>query len=246
MANAKYYIQIKDKQIPVIVRNYKSMNHVKMFFQGNVLNISKPLYLGKGEMTKIIKQHEEELYQHYTEILSVNNDTIKHWQNGEKMLYQGEHFLIRREYCKQNSIKIALEKEKKLVKISLPDTLKEEEVKEIVDKGIKNILKQNTECILQQRLHYWSQKMQIPYHSFKVRDTISKFGSCKPATKQLYFNARLAMLSQEKIDAIIVHELCHIIHRNHSQEFYNLVKSYIPNYKEIDQWLKQHNKELAI
>ena len=50
------------------------------------------------------------------------------------------------------------------------------------------------------------------------------------------------MLPQDKIDAIIVHELCHMIHKNHSKEFYNLVKQYIPNYDEIDKWLKENGK----
>ena len=54
------------------------------------------------------------------------------------------------------------------------------------------------------------------------------------------------MLPQEKIDAIIVHELCHIIHKNHSKDFYGLLKRYIPNYEEIDKWLKNNAKELVI
>ena len=47
------------------------------------------------------------------------------------------------------------------------------------------------------------------------------------------------MLPQDKIDAIIVHELCHIIHPNHSKDFYNLVRKYIPNYDEINNGLRK-------
>ena len=50
------------------------------------------------------------------------------------------------------------------------------------------------------------------------------------------------MLPEDKIDAIVVHELCHIIHTKHSKKFYNLVKEYIPDYDEINKWLKENGK----
>lgn len=50
------------------------------------------------------------------------------------------------------------------------------------------------------------------------------------------------MLPEDKVDAIIVHELCHIIHPNHSKDFYDLVKKYIPNYDNIDKWLKENGR----
>ena len=53
------------------------------------------------------------------------------------------------------------------------------------------------------------------------------------------------MLPEKAIDAVIVHELCHIIHPNHSKNFYELVEKYIPNYKEIDKYLKRNNKLIA-
>ena len=77
-------------------------------------------------------------------------------------------------------------------------------------------------------------------------DAISKFGSCVPSTKRLHFSSRLIMLPEDKVDAVIVHELCHIIHPNHSKDFYNLVKKYIPNYEEIDKWLKQNGNLIMI
>ena len=71
-------------------------------------------------------------------------------------------------------------------------------------------------------------------------------GSCIPSKKILHFSNRLIMLPEDKVDAIIVHELCHIIHSNHSKNFYELVKKYIPNYDEINKWLKENSKAILI
>ena len=42
------------------------------------------------------------------------------------------------------------------------------------------------------------------------------------------------------IDYIIIHELCHTIHFNHSKKFWNLVRDFSPNYKEHKLWLKKN------
>ena len=243
MAKAQQYIKIKDEEIPLIVTKYKNSRNLGMYFRENILNISKPTKLKIDKMMKIIKDNEEQIYNQYIKIISTENSNIKHWKNGEKILYKGEEYSIIREQIENEKVGILIEKDKKQIKVTIPSELKdEEEIKDIVDNGIKKLFQNNTGVIIQERLPYWSKKTGIEYKTFKIRDAISKFGSCVPSKKALHFSSRLVMLPQDKIDAIIVHELCHMIHRNHSKEFYNLVKEYIPNYDEIDKWLKENGK----
>lgn len=247
MVNTKYYIEIKDKKISVIVRNYRNSNNLKIFFRGDILNISKPARMNFDEVMKIIKGKEEWIYEQYRQITSVDSKKIKHWIDGEKILYKGEEFTVVREKTDKKRLEIFLEVNKKQLRILVPMHLEEEEkVKKTVDYGIKELFKNNTGAIIQERLPYWSKVTGIEYESFKIRDAISKFGSCIPSTKALHFSARLVMLPQDKVDAIIVHELCHIIHGNHSKDFYDLVKKYIQNYDEIDKWLKQNSSLIMI
>ena len=137
---------------------------------------------------------------------------------------------------------INLKEEQKQIIITLPEEINQEQVKKQIDKLIKKLLKANTESVIAERLPYWSQITQIDYNEVKVRDAITRYGSCMPSKKNLYFSSRLIMLPQDKIDAIIVHELCHMRHKYHNKEFYDLVAKYIPNYREIDKWLKINGK----
>lgn len=247
MAEAKYYIEIKDEKVPIIVRNYRNSCNIKMFFKGNILNISKPTAVRFERVMKLIKDNEDELYKQYRQIISLENKTIKHWQNGEKISYQGEEYTIVKEETDKKQIRIIIQKEEKQFKIYIPEELvNKEDLKSTIDRGIKTLFKNNTGAMIQEKLPYWSRITKIPYQSFKVGDAISKFGSCVPSTKRLHFSSRLIMLPEDKVDAIIVHELCHIIHPNHSKDFYNLVKKYIPNYEEIDKWLKQNGNLIMI
>lgn len=242
---AKLAIDIKDKTIPVILRNFKNAKTIKMYFNGTTLNITKPKYVSNKVISKMIDENKENIYNQYMKIISTENDIIKHWITGEQILYKGEYYKIFREEIIKNTIELEINEKEKIFNIKVSQNIKDEElIKYNIDKMIKNLFKNNTGCILQERLPYWSKITKLPYKSFNVRDAKTKYGSCKPDTKQLYFSSRLIMLPEDKIDAIIVHELCHIVHRNHSQNFYDLVKQYIPNYKEIDKWLKQNAKEL--
>lgn len=243
----KEYIQIKDKKIELLIRNYRTAKTIKLFFKGEILNVTKPTRCSYKMVLDLIKENEEKLDQQYGKQTLNKNTYVKHWKTGEQISYRGELFtIIREEENKTKKIKIFLKEEHKKIWITVPVEAHESEIKKAVDKGIIKILKKNMEMILQEKLPYWSKITNIQYHTFKVRDAISKYGSCIPKTKALMFSSRLIMLPDNIIDAIIVHELCHITYKNHSKDFYQLVKEYIPNYDDIRKWLKRNNHIIII
>ncbi len=243
------YITIKNANIPIVIRSYKTSRYLKMYFKAETLYISKPKYVSMKKALEFIQENEEYVYSRYMKIISSNNRKTKQWKTGEIFYFKGEEYKVNIKITdsKQENarvkISINIDLANKGLNIAYPDrfnTLGEEEKKQYIDKGIKKLLKNNTEILLEERVPYWSKITKIPYTEFKVNDATSKFGSCIPKTKVLHFSSRLIMLPQDKIDAIIVHELCHIIHPNHSKDFYNLVRKYIPNYDEINKWLKKN------
>lgn len=238
----KDYINIKDEKIPIIIRSYKSSRYLKMYFKADVLYISKPKYVSMKTTMAFIKENEEYIYKKYKTISKNKDLKPKKWESGESFFYKGEKYIIESENTLENKIQIKFNEEKKVVLLLYPFNLDEAERKAYIDKGIKKILKNNTEYLLKEKVPYWSKVTNIQYNNFKVRDATSKFGSCTPDTKVLHFSSRLIMFPEDKIDAVIVHELCHIVYPNHSRDFYNLVRKYIPNYDDINKWLKINGK----
>ena len=146
---------------------------------------------------------------------------------------------------KVNSYKIVFDKNNRTIKIINPiETKNDINKKEYIDKKIKKILKEDTENILNERVPYWSKKTNIDYNSFKVRDSITRYGSCTPKTRDLKFCSRLIMLPENVIDSIIVHELCHIKIPNHSKKFYDLVNNYFNDYETTSKWLKVNKRAI--
>jgi len=73
----------------------------------------------------------------------------------------------------------------------------------------------------------------------------SRWGSCHHDGR-IYFNWRLIMAPEHVIDYVMVHELCHLIHANHSKDFWALVQSVFPAYRDAKNWLKINGLTLSL
>ena len=235
-------LKIKELEIPTEIKNYKTSKSIRIYFKGNVLNITKPTRLSKKRLLQILKDQEDDIYNKYKKILDSEIDSIKQWKTGEKIYYQGEEFSIVRTTTDSKQISIAFQPDNKILLIKVLQDLEQNIIKQTVDKAIKKLFKNNTEVLISQKLPYWSEITGLKYNEFKIRDATTRYGSCMPSKKNVYFSSRLIMLPDDKVDAIIVHELCHMKFKYHNKDFYNLVQTYIPYYKEIDEWLKQNGK----
>ena len=90
--------------------------------------------------------------------------------------------------------------------------------------------------ILPQKVAAWAQKMGVEYNNIVIKDQKTLWGSCSQK-KNLNFSYRLIKMPVSIIDYLIVHELAHLIHFDHSPEFWSCVEGYIPNYKASRKWL---------
>lgn len=88
-----------------------------------------------------------------------------------------------------------------------------------------------------QRAAHFAQVMQLHYNDLKFKKMRSRWGSCS-SKGIIVFNTELIKLDKKLIDFIVVHELSHLKHMNHSREFHALVRRYIPDAAILNQKLK--------
>ena len=88
------------------------------------------------------------------------------------------------------------------------------------------------------RVEYFSKFMNLNYNEVKFRKMKGRWGSCS-SKKILTFNTELIKTKKELIDYVVVHELAHLKHMNHSKAFHSLVEEYLPNSKEYRAELKK-------
>ncbi len=108
----------------------------------------------------------------------------------------------------------------------------------ITEEGIR-LLSERARQIIPPRVKYYASLIGVQYNRVTVRHQKTKWGSCS-GKKNLNFNCLLLLTPTEVMDSVIVHELCHLKHMNHSKEFYNEVLRVYPDYKKWNRWLKQN------
>ncbi len=110
---------------------------------------------------------------------------------------------------------------------------------------IKKWLQQKAETILSSGLFELSREFQLPFHSVKIRNQKTRWGSCS-SEKKINLNYKLIFLPPELIRHILIHELCHTVHLNHSPQFWHLVAKYDPNWRLHNRLSKQEEMQLPM
>ena len=97
--------------------------------------------------------------------------------------------------------------------------------------------------IIPLRVRFYAEKLGVTYGRITIRNQRSKWGSCT-SKGNLNFNCLLMAAPPEVLDSIVVHELCHRIHMDHSKQFYNEVYKVFPEYDKCNKWLKENGSLL--
>lgn len=94
--------------------------------------------------------------------------------------------------------------------------------------------------VFNERLNYWYKQFEekIPKPNLKIRKMTSRWGVCNIKNHNVTLNYQLSKYDMSCLDYVIVHELSHFIHPNHSKDFWLLVGKYYPNYKECRKMLR--------
>lgn len=106
---------------------------------------------------------------------------------------------------------------------------------------IKIHYKEQASAFLPERVQYWINQTGLKPHKISFRAPKRRWGSCN-SKRHISLNWKLICQPLSLIDYVIVHELCHLQHLNHSDQFWNLVERHLPNYQELERLLQEQER----
>ncbi len=159
-----------------------------------------------------------------------NESRIK-LQTGEEVTFMGQQRVLE---LTQGANKIQLSDNELVIRTK---ELTHESMAKQLDRWLLNQAKE----LLPQKVQSWAEVMglQKKLTGVRFRKTKTQWGHCtRKGIVQL--NQLILLTPMFVIDYLIIHELSHLKHLNHSKRFWTLVEKYCPDYQQAEVWLKQH------
>ena len=206
-------VEIDNKEYEVEIIKKNNRNTYVRVKNGKIV-LSTNYLTSKSSILKLINDNKDSI------IKMIDNDNKKS-DREEKFYYFGKEYDV---------IYGFQEIEFSDDKIYASDDVK---LKKYIDKEIARIYSE--------RMEYYYNKFEerIPVPNLKIRKMTSRWGVCNIKNHNITLNYQLSKYDICCLDYVIVHELSHFIHPNHSRDFWNLVGKYYPKYKECRKMLRE-------
>lgn len=205
----------------------------------STLQVRASKTLTKKEILEIINNNESWIYKQVSRMKEKNKLFInREYKDGEKYYLLGELYTLNIKESK-NLNKVRINKEEQLIELykssDLIDT-REMLLKFYKDFALKHIIN---------RISYYRPFFEHTPKKICVKEQKRRWGSCT-GDNSLLFNWKIIMAPPKVIDYLIIHEMSHMKHKNHSKDFWNSVESILSDYKESRAWLKNNGITLEL
>ena len=164
------------------------------------------------------------------------------YSEGSQIPFQGGHLQLQLKFLAIRQPRVALVEDERLC-VELPQTLAEHNLSERVRELVLHWLKQQAHQHALELIAKHATRFALHPRSLRIKTQKSRWGSCGP-NNDINLNSLLMLAPLPVFEYVVVHELCHIRHKNHSAAFWDLVKQHLPDYPQQRQWLKQHGHQL--
>lgn len=207
---------------------------------GQVL-VQAPAYFSRREIENFLHHKSTWIQEKVTQQTAQLQARQRHWRSGQYLPLLGTDVCLRIEPAARNQV--SLDGDNLLVRTQSRSTAEAMECG--VQAQVQRWYKQCAVSEFAERLEHWQKITGITASGHRVKTYKARWGSCNHRA-ELSFNWKLVMAPPAVIDYVVVHELCHIIHFNHSPAYWRLVESYQPDYQIHKQWLRDNGLTLEL
>jgi predicted metal-dependent hydrolase len=229
-----------DKSIAYeVIRSHRSTADIIIERDGSVV-VRAPEWVDDAQIKSLVESKYSWIYDGLAESRDLNaTRVLREYKNGEGFLCLGRayplllvidqkdaiqlkngRFMLRRDRVEQGDIAAA--------KSAFRDFY--------IAKGLER---------LRRRVEYFAPKVGVEPTGVEVKELGLRWASCSPGGK-LAFHWKCMMAPQTIIDYVVVHELCHLHHRDHTDAFWNEVDKVIPDFRERKEWLRKNGAGLDV
>ena len=170
-----------------------------------------------------ISQKREEAQNH-------NIQPERRYLSGESHYYKGHRYRLKVNLDKNIAQKVYTKGE--FINV---DAYRHENVSDLMASWYREQLR----IILEPIIIKWEELLNVHCESWEVKAMDKRWGSCSHAKKKIIFNTELCKKPLNCIEYVVLHELLHLIERTHTERFYRLLESYMPQWESVKKLLNE-------
>ncbi len=239
-------VQYNNEIIEVnIIRSKRTTACLRILPDGMV-EVRGPRLMSESFVHKFVEEKADWIIQKRQEVAEHQSKKRIHtYQSGDVFLYLGKEYVLTLVAAGRKRVELVTAKEGDIDakhRLVLYTTSFEPQK---IEKQLKEWCKDQATEYIANRVAYFAQKIPGTHTGIVMENRKGRWGSCS-SKGELTFNWRLILAPPEIIDYVVVHELCHLKHMDHSLAYWKAVGSILPDYKIRRAWLKDNGISLNL
>lgn len=232
------------QEVTYSIRRSQRAKKMRIIVSMNKVEIVAPLKTPEKKIYQFVESNEQWIISALEKIatrpVKLNNLQPVLYTDGIDIYYQGQVYKLSIKTSTLKRVKIEFND---CIIAYIPETQSTLDCSESIKNALVIWMKKQIKLHVLQWVNHHATKKNLYPRSINIKTQKSRWGSCG-INNDIQINWLLMMAPPEVLEYVVVHELCHIQERNHSQNFWSLVALHLPDYKHRQQWLKQHGSQL--
>lgn len=210
-------------------------------YPDNRVVVSAPYNAGKAHLMQIVEKKSDWIRAKLQANLQRTRTVPeRQFKSGEKLLYLGVEYVLLVERGTPDLVTA----ENGQIRVRLPLDNPSSGNSAVRNRLIRWYAAQAL-ALIKKRVGHFSPLVGASPASVTLKNLKSRWGSCS-ARGCISLAWNIIMASEQIVDYLVVHELCHLVHHNHSTEYWKLVESILPDHRERRKWLRENGGLLSL
>lgn len=200
--------------------------------RSGMITVRPPMKMTPEQADETVLSKRMWIYRNLAEWRDLNATRVtREWVSGESFLYLGSSYRLQLVQAQNEPLKL------KDGRFCLLRSIVEAGGNAAAHEAFESFYSDKGLPRIKQRVAHFAGKIGVPAGSVQIKDLGYRWASCLKNC-DLHFHWKCPMAPLTVIDYIVVHELCHLHHRDHSDAFWNEVDKVLPDYRDRKEWLR--------
>ena len=226
------HIEVSGIKVEVVRKNIKNL-HLAVYPPLGRVRIAVPLRIDNDAARLAVVSKLSWIKKRQAKFLGQDRQSRREYISGESHYYFGRRYRLRVTHL-DCPARVFI-RNKTFIDMHVPQNYTRDQREQLMYRWYRQELRN----ILPVLVAKWEKKMCLRANELRIKRLKTMWGSCNPTAKRIWFNLELAKKSELCVEYIIVHELAHLIERNHGDRFIKLMDRYMPQWRSIREELNK-------